>query len=117
MNRYYCKLTDKHYTESTIKANLSRAYKEHYLFEPSGSCEGCNGRGENTAHIIPKARLKVLKLVSLIWNPEVWFRACTRCNLSAENPDSDEIKELLNYERILEVTEKWDKERFLIMTL
>lgn len=116
-NKSYCTITGKYYTEAMIKANLSRAYKDHYLFEPSGSCEGCNDEGVCTAHIIAKSRLKVLKLTSLIWNPIVWFRACYQCNMIAENPESDAIKELLNYQRILEVTEMYDKERFLIMTL
>ena len=110
-NRYYCKLTDKYYTEATIKANLGKAYKDHYLFEPSGSCEGCGDTAVCTAHIIPKARLKCLKLVSLIWNPEIWFRSCYLCNQVAENPDSVAITELLNYERIKEITFKYDPER------
>lgn len=70
---------------------------------------------ENTAHIIPKHILKKLHLTSLIWSPEIWFRSCTRCNGIAENPSSEAIRKLLNFERIKEVTEKYDKERFNLM--
>jgi hypothetical protein len=88
------------------------------MFEPNGVCEGCRlSPGVCSAHIIPKAILKTLKLTSLIWSPEMFFRSCYKCNMICENPESDAIKELKNYERILEVTEKYDKQRFLKMTL
>src|SRR5688572_20863779 len=111
MNRYSCTITGKSYSEATIKANLSQAYREYYLFEPKGVCEGCNGTGVCTAHIIPKARCKQLHLTSLIWNPENWFRACYICNAVAENVSSNEILELKNYERIKQVIERYDPER------
>ena len=110
MNQYYCKLTDKYYTEATIKTNLSKAYKDFYLFEPMGSCEGCNGEGVCSAHIIAKSRLKKLKLTSLIWSPELFFRSCYSCNLICENVSSEEILNLLNYDRIKQVIFKYDKE-------
>ena len=95
-----------------IKTNLSKAYKKHYMFDPLGTCEGCESEpGTNTAHIIPKAILKTLGLTSLIWNPELWFRACIGCNLIAENPASVEITKLKNFDRIKEVTEKYDPQR------
>lgn len=112
-NQYKCTITGKSYSEATIKANLSKAYKEHYLFEPTGSCEGCGvADGVCSAHIIAKARLKVLKLTSLIWNPKLFFRSCYKCNQICENPSSDEIKNLLNYDRILEVTREFDPETY-----
>jgi 5-methylcytosine-specific restriction endonuclease McrA len=114
-NKSYCSITDKYYTDDTVKTNLSKAYKEHYMFEPLGKCEGCGAPATCTAHIIAKARLKVLHLTSLIWNPEVWFRSCYRCNTTAENPSSEDIKHLLNFDRILEVTSKYDVERFNLM--
>lgn len=111
-NLYKCTITGKSYSEATIKANLSKAYKGRYLFEPSGSCEGCNGQGVCSAHIIAKARLKVLKLTSLIWSPELFFRSCYRCNMICENPSSPEILELLNFDRIEQVLFKYDKESY-----
>lgn len=115
--RYYDKLSDKYYTEATIQSNLSKAYKEHYTFEPKGACEGCGAPATCTAHIIPKSQLKILGLTSIIWNPEVWFRSCYVCNQRAENPQSEDIKKLLNYDRIVEVTKKYDYQRYLKMTL
>src|SRR5689334_1565111 len=103
-NKYICTLTGKSYTEAAIKANLSKAYKEYYFFEPAGPCLGCGKPAQGTGHIVPKARLKQLRLTSLIWNPELWFRSCHSCNSIAENPKSDAIKKLLNFETILEVT-------------
>lgn len=118
MIRYYCKLTDRYYSDATIKSNLSKAYKEHYLFERSGNCEGCQTElGVCTAHIIPKARLKTIGLTSLIWNPVVWFRACYHCNGVAENVSSDAIKDLKNYDRIVEVYKQYDYERYLKLSL
>lgn len=108
--RNYCSITDKYYTEATIKANLSRAYKEHYLFEPSGACEGCGEPATCSAHIIAKARLKVLKLTSLIWSPKLFFRSCYRCNMVCENVSSEEITTLFNYDRIKEVLYEYDPE-------
>lgn len=102
-------------SEVTIKANLSRAYREYYLFQPKGSCEGCGKPATCTAHIVPKARLKVLHLTEKIWEPELWFRSCYRCNMVAENPSSDDIKKLMNFKRILRVTEKYDPERYQLM--
>lgn len=109
-NHYKCS-NGESVTEATIQRNLSRAYKEHYLFSPSGACEGCGNQANGTAHIIPKARLKQLHLTELIWNPVVWFRACHTCNTIAENPSSEDIKTLMNFKRILAVTKKYDPER------
>lgn len=109
-----CTITGKSYSEATIKSNLSKAYKEFYMFEPLGVCEGCGVKpGVCTAHIIPKAICKTLHITSLIWNPENWFRSCIDCNGIAENPSSEDIKKLLNYDRIVEVTKKYDNERYL----
>jgi hypothetical protein len=106
-----CSITGKDYTETTIKSNLSKAYRDYYMFEPLGACEGCGEPATCTAHIIPKAILKILHLTSLIWNPELWFRSCYKCNQIVENVSSSAITELLNYNRIKQVIEKYDKER------
>lgn len=99
-------------TEATIKARLSKAYREFYLFEPLGSCEGCGEPAVCTAHICPKHICKKIGKTELIWNPVNWFRSCLKCNDIAENPSSDEIRELRNFDTILSVTKKFDKERY-----
>lgn len=115
-NKYYGS-DGKRYTEATIKANLSKAYREYYLFEPSGVCEGCGQPATCTAHIVPKAVCKTLHMVELIWNPVNWFRSCYTCNSIAENVAGTEIKNLMNFERIKEVIQKYDPERFNKLTL
>jgi len=114
-NKYTCSDGSK-VTEATIKRNLSIAYRQHYFWEPKGSCEGCGiNPGQGSAHIVPKARLKQLGLTDYIWKPISFFRSCHSCNTKAENINS--AKELLNYDRILQVTKELDYERYLKMTL
>lgn len=116
MSRYYCSITDKSYTQAQIDKNLSDAYKELYTFEPMGACEGCGGRGTESAHIIAQARCKQLKLTSLIWNPINFFRSDRKCNLVAENISNKEIRNLLNFQEILYVYNLYDQERYSILT-
>lgn len=111
-NKYYGS-DGKRYTEATIKANLSKAYKEYYLFEPLGSCEGCGNPATCTAHILPKSVCKTLHKVELIFDPNNWFRSCYRCNSIAENVSGEEIKTLMNFPRIKEVLRVYDPERYL----
>lgn len=117
-NKYYCKITDKHYTESQIKTNLSKAYKKLYAGEPSPICYGCGKvMAQGTAHILPRSICKQLHLTSLIWNPINMFPACYLCNQTCENVSSDEIKELLNYEQIEDVIRTYDPVRYFKLTL
>ena len=99
-------------SEATIKSRLSAAYKNHYIGEPLGFCEGCGEPATCTAHIVPKARCKQLHKTEMIWDPYNWFRSCYQCNGIAENPGSDEIRNLMNFFRILEVTRVIDHERY-----
>jgi len=115
MNRYHCSITDKSYSQAQIDKNLSDTYREIYVFEPLGSCEGCGGRGVCSAHIIAQARCKQLKLTSLIWQPMNFFRSCHRCNLVAENISNKEIRNLLNFQEILYVYKLYDQERYSIL--
>lgn len=110
MNKYKCTLTNQEYSEATIQANLSKAYRRAYTFEPQGSCEGCGGQAVCSAHIISKMRLKQLHLTSLIWSPELFFRSCYKCNQIAELPSSEAIADLLNYQEIKQIIFKYDPE-------
>jgi len=116
MIKYKCTITGKEYSEATIQKNLSDAYRNKYEFERMGSCEGCGDPGVCSAHYIPKARLKQLHLTSLIWSPDMFFRACYSCNRIAENISSKEIKELMNFQEIVNVYKLYDKERFNIIS-
>jgi len=111
MNYYKCSDGTK-VSEGVIKSKLSAAYKEFYLFDPVGSCEGCGQPATCTAHIYPKALCKSSGKTEYIWNPINWFRSCFSCNLLAENVASNEIKNLLNYEQILKVTKMLDPQRY-----
>lgn len=107
MNRYYCS-DGTRVSESAIKSRLTAAYRKHYV-DTDGVCEGCGGRAEGTAHIVPKARCKVLHKTEYIWNPVNWFKACHKCNLKAE---TSQITTLMNYKRILAVIELIDPEKY-----
>lgn len=115
MIKYKCTITGKEYSEATIQANLSAAYRDAYTFAPKGPCCGCGHPGTESAHIIPKARCKQLQLTSLIWNPVNFFRSCRFCNVIAENISSKEIRELLNFQEILAVYKQYDNERYQIL--
>lgn len=110
-NKYFCSSGER-VSEATVQKRLSEAYRGFYLFEPIGSCEGCGEPATCTAHIVPKAICKQLGKTEMIWNPFNWFRSCYRCNAIAENVSSDEIKTLLNYNQILEVTKVLDPQRY-----
>lgn len=109
-NYSYCSDGTK-LTDSAIKTRLSKAYKEYYLFEPMGACEGCGEPATCTAHILPKAFCKWEGRTELIFEPENWFRSCVSCNQKAENPSSEAIRELRNFDEILRVTEKYFPDR------
>jgi hypothetical protein len=110
MNKYTCSNGER-VSEATIKQRLSKVYREMYEGEGPQMCHGCGGRAEASAHILPKARAKQLHLTELIWSSENIFPACNSCNALAENVASDSILDLLNYERIREVLQKYDPER------
>lgn len=110
-NKYTCSNGEK-VTEATIKARLSKCYREMYADNPSPVCDGCGKViAQGSAHIIPKAILKTLHLTDLIWNPIVIFPACHCCNTICENVSSTEITKLLNYDIIKEVLIKYCPER------
>lgn len=74
-------------------------------------CEGCLGKSEGRAHIVPQARCKVIKKTDLIWNTKNVFYACHKCNTTAENISSPAIMQLKNYQRIKAFMLEHDYER------
>ncbi len=115
-NKYYCSNGER-VTEATIKSRLSAAYKRWYAGEGIQVCAGCGGVASGTAHILPRSQCKVLHKTELIWDKFNTFPACHMCNAIAENIQSDAIKELKNYDRILHVLSVLDEERFKKMIL
>ncbi len=113
MNRYYCS-DGTRVTEATIKANLSKAYREKYAGEPMQTCFECGvAQAQGNMHIIPKATLKHLHKTELIWDWEMFVPGCHRCNTVLENVSSPEFKLLNGYEYYLEIFRKHDLERYL----
>lgn len=109
-NYYYCSDGSK-VSEATIKKNLSKAYREKYGSQ-FAICEGCGGQAQGSAHIIPKARCKSLKMTQLIWNPLNFFPACHVCNRAIENPKGEGWKQLRNKDECLNVIKQYDPELY-----
>lgn len=110
MNMYYCS-DGTRVSEATIQQRLSKAYRSKY-WDGRPACEGCGNIAMGSAHILPKARLKVLHLTEMIWNPEMFFPACHSCNLACEAIYSDEFKKLLCYDKCLTIIKNYDPERY-----
>jgi len=112
MIKYFCS-NGSRVSEATIKSNLSKAYRKAYEGEGTQICRGCGEKvAQGSGHLIPKARLKQLHLTELIWNPRLFLPMCYCCNGFCENVTSQAFRELLCYERCMEVLEKYDPERY-----
>lgn len=111
-NKYRCS-NGEMVTQGVINTRRSKAYKKLYEDDPYPLCQGCHCvRSQGSAHIIPQSICKQLGLTELIWSAENIFPACISCNQKAENVSSEAITTLKNFERIKEVIEKYDTERF-----
>lgn len=113
MNKYTCSNGER-VSEATIKARLSKAYREIYDSQLQ-TCWGCGKLSQGSAHLIPKKRLKDIGKTELIWNPVVFVPACYTCNSLLESYKSEEVKKLKCYPLLLEVTERFDPERYQLM--
>ncbi len=110
-NKYRCS-NGEMVTQGVINTRRSKAYKSIYEDQPIQTCQGCQqNRAMCSAHIIPQARCKQLGLTELIWSAENIFPACHFCNQACENPSSEAITKLKNFERIKEVIQKYDPQR------
>jgi hypothetical protein len=114
-NKYTCS-DGTRVSEATIKQRLSKVYRELYNSQ-SQPCWGCNGMAQGSGHIIPKSRAKKLNMTELIWSPVNICPMCHTCNSVMESYKSEEFKKLKCLPLILEVTERFDPERFKLMTL
>ncbi len=83
-----------------------------YVGNPWAACAGCGRPAQGSMHIIPQAVAKANGQTELCWLEENILPACHNCNRIAENPSDPKIKKLFCYDKILEVTEKYDQERY-----
>lgn len=111
MNLYYCSDGER-ISEALIKSRYTKALKKKYAGLPPQRCHGCGAPAQGNAHIIAKARLKVLHKTELIYHPKAFFPACMNCNGAIENPKGEEWKTLFNREICLQFIEKHDPELF-----
>jgi len=93
--------------QATINRLLSKSHVEIFWSHEFGmqlprECKGCGQRCSSTAHIIPKARCKVLGKTELIWSIENQFPACFECNAAIENPKGHAWKSLKNAQKCLD---------------
>lgn len=77
------------------------------------ACQGCGIKiAVCKAHIIPRARCKVIGKTELIWEPQNMFDSCFNCNSAIENPKGEAWKKLKNINYCLAFIELHDKELF-----
>lgn len=112
MNKYYCS-DGSRVSEATVNRNLTAAYRKKYAGEPHPYCRGCGQPSQGSAHSIPKSILKQLHKTELIWNPEMFWPACHRCNLIAENPQGEDFTKLRNHSQVVSVIELYISERLI----
>lgn len=113
MNKYTTS-TGERVSEATIKSRLSATYRSMYDYHPM--CAGCGRvKAQGSAHIIPKARCKVLHKTDWIWAKWNIFPACYNCNRDAET-HGDRFNALLNKDYILNVLYEKDRETFIKKT-
>jgi 5-methylcytosine-specific restriction endonuclease McrA len=95
-------------SESTIKQNLSKAYREAYEGEGHPFCRGCGLPAQGSSHTISKQRCKHLHQSDWIWTSWNFWPACHKCNSAWESND----KTLKNYDECMSVLEQYDFEGF-----
>ena len=84
-----------------IDRHLSQLRKLIFSQEVYVWCAGCKMTYTHSiAHIIAKARCKVIGKTELIWDINNVFPGCFKCNQQAENISSPAIMQLKNYAHI-----------------
>jgi len=100
-------------TESQIQVLLSKSYREQG--NQAELCKGCGKQAINHAHIIAKARCKVLSITELIWNPINYFPACKDCHDATEAISNGKWALLNNAEHMLGLAAEYDLEKYVKM--
>lgn len=114
MNYYKCSNGEK-VSQATIDKRRSNAYRKLYEGQPHPLCAGCNNRAEGTAHLVPQKIVKAEGKSEYCWLSINMVPTCHRCNSKLESYKSDEIKELLCYDQLLEVTKLISPQRYNLM--
>lgn len=116
MNRSYCS-DGSRISESVIHDKYARARERKYAGVGVWRCEGCGTDCHGSAHIIAKARCKVIHKSELIWDPNNFFPACNACNQAIENPKGEAWKHLRNIEHCLKVIAKYDPDLYRLFEI
>lgn len=98
--------------QSTIDFHYNRSKVAKYGGKEIRKCEGCGTLCNANAHIISKARCKLICKTELIWHFDNYFPACNKCNSAIENPKGKAWKSLNNIEKCLAFIKQHDPELF-----
>ena len=108
MPNYYYTSTGERITDATIKARLSKAYRERYGGEPHPRCEETGLPAQGSSHIVSQARCKQLHKSEMIYNPRNFFPATHQVNSRWESNDVT----LRNYWTYMDVVKEIDPEGY-----
>jgi hypothetical protein len=106
-------------TQTEINKRLSASHVQIFRSKEFGNeqlprvCKGCGAICHSTAHIIAKARCKVLRKTELIWYIENQFPACFACNAAIENPNGTAWTKLNNIQTCLQFIMEHDPQLYI----
>jgi len=113
-NKYKCS-NGELVSEATIAKRRSEAYRRMYEGEPHPNCIGCNARAQCTIHFVPQKYLKGIGKTEYCWKEVNMGPGCFTCNSILESIRGEDVKKLLCYDRLLEVTKLIAPERYNLM--
>jgi hypothetical protein len=116
MPNYYNTTSGERVSQATIDRRRSETYRELYEGEPHPLCAGCSCRAQGTAHLVPQKVCKDEGKTEYCWLPVNMVPACHRCNSKMESYKGEEVKALLCYEKLLDVTKLISTTRYNLMT-
>lgn len=99
-------------TQAEINEKRSNAYAKYDNLYEISHCEGCGGKPNGHAHIVPQAMCKTLGWTELIWNMQNFFVSCNDCNRAIENPKGRDWKHLKNLAHCLFIINTYAPEHF-----
>lgn len=108
----YFTSTGERVSEAVVQSRYQRSRERRYSGMGVLRCWGCGTDCNGSAHIIAKARCKVIHKTELIWAWRNFFPACSRCNQAIENPKGEGWKKLTNIYECLQFIEENDRELY-----